>query len=201
MTVNQLATEYADQPVVFLEYDVDDDTFSSRERRWWSTHGGGSVILPLVMVDSGNYASNGSEDFDTKYRSMVDTSLGREPQAEISAVGQRVGDTLHFDVEVTNRSDVTLSSANNAAVWVTVYEEFDSPGGERLTNRYVRATNSDSISTALPPGGVQSFTLDATALDGVVWDNLRAVVLVDYQPSGSSEAYDMLQAVSVTSFP
>ena len=199
--VNQLATEYADQPVVFLEYDDDDNTFSSRKRRWWSTYGGGSVLLPLVMVDSGNYASSGYEDFDTKYRSMVDTSLAREPQAEISAVGQRVGDTLHFDVEVTNRSDVTLSSANSAAVWVIVYEEFASPGGKRLTNRYVQAIDSNSISTALPPDGVQSFTLDATTLDGVVWDNLRAVVLVDYLPSGSSGAYDMLQAVSVTSFP
>ncbi len=184
-----------------MEYDVDNSTFSSRTGRWWSTHGGGSVTLPMVMVDSGNYASNGYENFDAKYRSMVNTSLARASQAEIVAVGKRVGDTLHFDVKVTNRSDVTLSSANRAAVWVSVYEEFSSPGGERLTNRYVRATARSSISTSLPPGGVQNFILDTTTLDGVIWDNLRAVVLVDYLPSSSSGAYDMLQAVSILSFP
>jgi hypothetical protein len=32
-------------------------------------------------------------------------------------------------------------------------------------------------------------------LSGVVWDNLRSVVMADYRPGGTSGAYDMLQAV------
>ena len=153
------------------------------------------------MVDSGHQFSNGYEDFNAKYRSMVDTSMAREAQANIIATGQRVGDTLRFNVEVTNKSDVTLSYSNNAAVWVIVYETFSSSGAGRLTNRFVRTTAHTSFSSPLPPDSVGNFVLDTAALNGVVWDNLRAVVLVDYLPTGSSGAYDMLQSVSITSFP
>ncbi|NHZ72350.1 MAG: hypothetical protein GWP17_04615 [Aquificales bacterium] len=198
--VNQLAQDYAGQPVVFLEYDVDNSALF-RSGRWWSAHGGGSVTLPLVMVDSGHQFSNGYEDFNAKYRSMVDASMAREAQADIIATGQRVGDTLQFNVEVNNKSSVTLSYSNNAAVWVIVYETFGSSGAGRLTNRFVRATARTSFSSPLPPNGVENFVVDTPTLNGVVWDNLRAVVLVDYLPNGSSGAYDMLQAVSVTSFP
>lgn len=196
-----MAQDYAGQPVVFLEYDVDDTTFSARAGRWWSAHGGGSVTLPLVMVDSGHRFSNGSEDFNAKYRSMVDVSMAREAQANITATGQRVGDMLRFNVEVTNKSQVTLSSSNQAAVWIIVYETFTSSGAGRLTNRFVRAITRTSFASPLSPNGVENFVLDTPTLNGVVWDNLRAVVLVDYFPDGSSGAYDMLQAVSVTSFP
>ena len=198
--VNQLAQDYAGQPVIFLEYDVDDSALSSREWRWWSAYNGSSVTLPMVMVDSGNRISNGYEDFNAKYSSMVNSSLARDAQANITATGQRVGNTLHFNVEVENRSDVTLSYSNNAAVWVIIYETFSSPGGVRLTNRFVRVTASTSISS-LSPNGVGNFVVDTPTLNGVVWDNLRAVVLVDYLPSGSPGVYDMLQATSVTSFP
>jgi len=198
--VNQLAQDYASQPVIFLEYDVDDSALSAREWRWWSAYSGSSVTLPMVMVDSGNRISNGYEDFNAKYSSMVNSSLARDAQANITATGQRVGNTLHFNVEVENRSNVTLSYGNNAAVWVIVYETFGSSGAGRLTNRFVRVTASTSISS-LSPNGVGNFVVDTPTLDGVVWDNLRAVVLVDYLPTGSPGVYDMLQATSVTSFP
>ena len=197
--VNQLAQDYAGQPVVFLEYDVDNSALS-RSGRWWSAYDDNYVTLPMVMVDSGHQISNGYEDFNAKYSSMVDASMAREAQADIIATGQRVGDTLRFNVEVDNKSHVTLSYSNNAAVWVIVYETFSSPDTGRLTNRFVQGTAHTSISS-LSPGSVENFVLDTLTLNGVVWDNLRAVVLVDYRPIGSSGAYDMLQAVSVTSFP
>ncbi len=201
MAVNQLAQDYAGQLVVFLEYDVDDSISFARAGRWWSAYGGGSVTLPMVMVDSGNQISNGYEDFYATYSSMVDASMARDAQANIIASGQRIGDTLRVNAEVHNKSDVTLSFGNNATVWLIVYETFDSSGAGRLTNRFVRATTRISIASPISPDGTENFVLDTPTLDGVVWDNLQAIVLVDYLPSGSSGAYDMLQAVSVTSFP
>ena len=196
--VEQLSQEYAGQPVLFLEYDVDDPTLSARQWRWWNAFGGGSVILPMVMVDSGNQISNGPEDFDTRYRAMVDASQARDPRAEIVVSGRRSGDALHFDVQVTNRSGVTLGSGNGATFWAIVYEEFDAPGSGRLTNRFVRVVASMPVSPDLAPDATRAFTLDTPALGGVNWGGLRAIVLVDYRPAGSSGAYDMLQAASVS---
>ncbi|NKQ36324.1 MAG: hypothetical protein HF973_11995 [Chloroflexi bacterium] len=153
------------------------------------------------MVDSGNQISNGYENFYASYSSMVNASLARDAQADLTASGQRIGSTLRVNVTVYNASNITLSFTNNAAVWLIVYEIFDSPGAGRLTNRFVRATSSTYLSSPLPPGSSADFVLDTPALNGVVWNNLRAVVLVDYLPDGSSRAYDMLQAVPVTSFP
>ncbi len=141
------------------------------------------------MVDSGNQISNGYEDFYTKYKTMVDTSLARPPKAKITAQSQRVGDRFHFDIQVTNLSGVTLSSANSATVYAIVYED-DAVDG--LTKRYVRAVASTGISS-LTNGATADFSLDTTDLSGVNWDKLHSVVLVDYRPGGTG-AYDMLQA-------
>ena len=93
---------------------------------------------------------------------------------------------------------MTLSSSNHATVWAIVYEVFDAPGTGRLTNRFVRAVSSTVLASALAPGDSGNFTLDTPAMSGVVWDNLRAIALVDYLPGSSTGAYDMLQAVSVS---
>ncbi|MDY7077711.1 MAG: hypothetical protein SXV54_12390 [Chloroflexota bacterium] len=197
--VEQLAQEYADQPVVFLEYDVDDD--SAREWRWWQAFGGGTVILPMVMVDSGNQISNGYEDFYTKYTAMVDASLERDAQAEIIASGQRSDDTLHFEIQITNQSDIALGPSNGATVWAIVYEKFETSGSGRLTNRFVRAAVSVAIPSDLAPDATETFTLDTPVLSGVNWDNLHVILLADYRPGGTSGAYDTLQAVSVPTIP
>jgi hypothetical protein len=98
--VDQLANEYtaADQSVIFLEQNVD-QSLGDRADRWWAAHGGGSVSLPLVMVDSGQQFSNGylsSSAHDT-YKAMVDTALARPPQAEIMASSRRLADRVYFD--------------------------------------------------------------------------------------------------------
>jgi hypothetical protein len=200
VAVEQLAQDYAGKSVVFLEYDVDSSALYPREGRWWHAHGSGTVQLPLIMVDSGNQITNGSEDFYNKYKSMVDASLSRDAQAAIVASGERMGDTLHFDVQMTNQGSVTLGPSNYATVWAIVYEVFDTSGAGRLTKRFVHAVASTSLSADIAPGGTGSYTLDTGTLSGVDWDNLRAIVLVDYLPSGLSGAYDMLQAVSISSF-
>jgi hypothetical protein len=187
--VEQLAQDYAGQPVVFLEYDVDNAP-GSRYGRWWAAHGSGSVTLPLVMVDSGNQISNGYVSFYNVYKAMVDTALARPAQAEIEAYWLRTGNRVVFYIQVTNLSAVTLSSSSNSAtVHAIVYEN----AHVRLTNRFVRAAVSTDISS-LAPGATDTFMLETSELSGVNWDKLHFIALADYRPSGSSGAYDMLQA-------
>ncbi|MCP4707336.1 MAG: hypothetical protein GY869_01815 [Planctomycetes bacterium] len=188
--------QYANQSVVFLEFDVDDSIFSARKSRFWTAFSGGGATLPLVMVDSGNEISSGYEDFVTVYSGMVDSSLLRPAKAEIAASSQRNGDTIQFDVQLTNQSGVTLGSGNNGTVWAIVYEKFETAGTGRVTNRLVRAAVSTSISTDLAHGETDSFTVDTPALSGVNWDNLQWIVLADYRPGGHTGVYDTLQAIS-----
>ncbi len=171
------------------------DPLALRLLRWWSAYPGSSVSLPMVMVDSGHDYSYGYENFMTNYSAMVDTSLARPPLAQITANLSRVGDHVHVTTEVTNKSEVTLGSSNSATVWVIVYEVFEAPGAESLTSRYVRTTVRQAISTNLANNATATFTLDTPDLSGVVWNNLRAVVLVDYLPAGSTEQFDTLQAI------
>jgi len=188
--VDQLAQDYAGQPVVFLEYDVDNAPYS-RVSRWWAAFDGGSTTLPMVMVDSGNQISSGYVDFYDEYKAMVDRALARPARAEVQAYWWRVGDKVGFYVQVTNLSDVTLSSsANSAAVHGIVYE--DAHVG--VTDRFVRAAVSTPIVSELGPNATGTYTMETSELIGVNWDRLHFVVLVDYRPLGSEGAYDMLQA-------
>jgi len=181
--VDQLASEYANQPVVFLEQDVD-HTLGNRYGRWWAAYdGGGSVMLPLVMVDSGHQISNGPVDYYNTYKAMVEAELVRLAQAEIEAQSQRIGDTLHFDIQLTNLSGVTLSgSSNSATVHAIVYE--DAHVG--VTDRIVRAAVSTSIFPALAHGETMTFTLE-TELSGVDWDKIHS--FARYLPTGNLEEF------------
>jgi uncharacterized repeat protein (TIGR01451 family) len=199
--VDQLANEYAttDQPVVFLEQNVD-RPLGNRIGQWWAAHGGGSVSLPLVMIDSGQQFSNGylgSSAHDT-YKAMIDAELARPPQAELTASSQRISDRIHFDIELTNLSSVTLSSANGAAVHAIVYEEHTpvDPTMDHITQRIVRAVVSTNLTTPLVPGATTTLAVETGELGNVVdWSKVHALVLADYRPAGSA-AYDMLQAAS-----
>lgn len=199
MVVEDLAQDYAGQPVLFLETDVDSNVLTGRNNRWWTAFGGGSVSLPMVMVDSGYAISYGYENFHTVYTGMINAALTRPAKAQLSASVQRVGDGLSVHVYVTNQSGVSLGSSNDATMWVIVYETFaEAPGDtERLTKRYVRALASQGISPALADDASASYNLDVDPLSGVVWENLRIVVLVDYLPAGLSPAYESLQAIQV----
>ena len=186
--VDQLANDYAAQPVVFLEQNAN-SSLGDRIGRWWAAYGsGGSVGVPLVMVDSGHQISTGYVDFYTTYQAMVDAELARPALAEITAYSERVGDTLHFDVQLTNLSGASLSYSNGATVHAIVYEDDD----EGVTSRIVRAAVSTAIYPALAHGETMTFTLE-TELSGVDWDKIHPLVLADYRPGGTG-AYDMLQA-------
>jgi hypothetical protein len=187
--VDQLADEYTGDPVVFIEYDVDNPA-GNRVSRWWAAWGsGGSVYLPLIMVDSGNQISNGSVAFAQRYRAMVDAALQRPAAGRLEVHRERVGSSLRFEIALTNLSDATLSAANSATLHVIVYEE--AHVGD--TDRWVRAATFRSISN-LPPGEAASFTVEIAPQGVVDWDKLHSVVLADYRPGGTTGAYDTLQA-------
>lgn len=80
--VTSLIAEYelAGTPVVFIEQVVDNPIDSSRRSVWWPAYSaGGSVALPLIMVDSGEQISNGYLDFEAVYKYMLETALSRAP--------------------------------------------------------------------------------------------------------------------------
>jgi hypothetical protein len=192
--VDQLASDYAAQPVVFLEQYVYNPV-GSRYSRWWAAYGGGTAYLPLIMVDSGHQISNGSVSFYDVYKGMVDAELTRPAQAYIQASCWRVQDRVRISGQMTNLSGVTLSSSGNGAtIHAIVYE--DAHLG--VTDRYVRDAPSIPIASGLANGGTMTFTLETTDLTGVNWDNLHTVVLADYRPAGSSVPFDMLQAARAT---
>ncbi len=185
--VDQLAVELQDQPVVFLEHDVD-NPLGNRFDRWWAAYGAGSVTLPLTMVDSGEQISNGSVSFASTYRAMVETAQQRPPAAKLVVDRRRSGSSFHFEIELTNRCDETLRAGNDARLHVIVYEDIHLAD----TNRFVRAVRSITVGT-LAPDASKSFTVEVP-LTGVNWSKLHSVVLVDYRPSSGNGSYDMLQA-------
>lgn len=188
MAVEQLAADYAGQPVLLLEHDVDNPV-GSRYGRWWAAYGSGSVTLPMIMVGSGHQITNGYLDFETVYSQMIDAELARPPEATVTARYRREGDQLHFEVTVTNQSGVGLGWENSGTVGVIVYEETQ----VALTGRFVRDNVSQLLTTSLNAGDSATYTLTSASLTGVDWDQIRAVAYVEYRPAGS-QAYDMLQA-------
>jgi len=177
--------------VLFLEQDVDYPV-GHREDRWWAAYtGGGSVYLPLVMVDSGHRISNGDQnDFEAVYRAMVNAELVRPPRAEIEAYSRRVGSRVRVYARVVNGAATPLSTPrNDATVHALVWEDVR----VGVTSRFVRAAPWAGFSTEVADGAAFTATLETADLANVNWNALHTVVLADYVP-GPGPAYDMLQA-------
>jgi hypothetical protein len=141
------------------------------------------------MVDSGNQYSFGPVSFYIIYKEMVDNSMVRAPQASVQAYAWRTGDKASFYVQVQNLTDVALSLSNDATVHGIVYEDTD----VGVTSRYVRAAASIGI-TNLEPDASDTFVFETDELEGVDWEKLHYIVLVDYIPDVNLGVYDMLQA-------
>jgi len=188
--VDQLADEYANKPVVFLEHDVD-NAAAERYNRWWRAYSGtGPVTLPLVMVDSGQYISYGYVDFYKVYKSMVEAEINRPAEAEIEAYAWREGNKVKFSISVTNHSNATLDYfTNRAMVHALVYEDAD----DGVTSRIVRGDAGYDIYLQTP-GSLSTYTLETNELEGVDWDKLHFIAIVDYRPGGNTGPYDILQA-------
>ncbi len=183
-----------------IGYDVLDKVVApNRRNRFW-TAAPDANSYPYMMVDSGQqvFWNIDVPSLLDQYSSMIDPELGRPPQADITAQYSRVGNHFQFNVQVTNRSTVTLSDTQNRAmVHAIVYETFTNTTrpADFLTNNFVRVTAAAAITQPLGIGATGSYTLSTPDLANVVnWANLRMLVLVDYRPNKSSGPYDMLQA-------
>lgn len=190
--ITALETELADQPVVFIEQNVDVQ-IGNRQSRWWSAYTGAisSVYLPLIMLDSGHTISMGPlEDFGASFKAMIAAESVRPAEAEIVAYTRRVGDRLRVYAWIKNGSRETLNTATNGAtVNAIIYED------AKLveTSHATRAVASVPITPALGVGREATFTLTSGELVNVNWDALHAVIAVDYRPR-AGKAYDMVQA-------
>lgn len=179
--------------MVFLEMDVD-HRVGDRYTRWWAAFTGNpaSVLLPLVMADSGHGLSYGQVAFATVYRAMVNAELARPPEGRVEAWSRRIGDGLRIYARVTNLSGDTLAAAaNEAAVHALVWEDVH----VGVTNRTIRAAPYTAVGAPLPAGASLALTLDTGAMAVSDWDNgVHAVVFADYRPLGHTGPWDMLQA-------
>lgn len=181
--------EYRNESVLFIEQNVDAPV-GRRLDRWFAGYGqSGDVELPLVMVDSGNEVSNGDEDFDTVYRSMVDDSQVRPTKAQMVASSEQEENLLIIDVRLTNTSGVSLSSANDATLTALVWESTANPA----TVPIVRRVRTAGLPT-MHHGDTRNFTLEVPVTN-LNPNQIRWVVIADYQPDEDSDAYDTLQAV------
>lgn len=197
MAVNQLAGEYTGQPVLFLEYDVDNFELERKDYFWSAHSGDGSILLPLIILDSGRQSSSGPIAHSNVYKQMVDSALARAAAGRLEAAWWRVGDRVVTTVQLTNLSDVTLGAENGAAVHAVIYEN----ARVKLTDRYVRADVRQEIGDGflgLQPNATGTYTLISEELSGVDWEHLEVVVIADYRPGNESGAFDALQAGPAT---
>ena len=193
--VDQLASDYATQPVVFLEQNVD-APLGGRTSLWWAANTNtGTIYLPLVMADSGHYWGNGYVSFYSVYQAAVDAEIARPAGADLSAGARRIGNHFRVSVQVTNRSGSTLSSSNQARIQAFVYEDIKIG----VTSRTTRSVASVSIGAALEDNASRSLVLDMDDISPADWSKVHVVVAVDYRQGGTTGAYDMLQAGSPTS--
>ena len=194
--VEQLNTEYAGQ-VIFIEDNVDTPV-GGRDAYWWAAFGGGSVYLPLSMVDSGHAIQSGYDSLTTyqDYKAMIDAALARPALARVEGIDStRLGDHLEFELRVTNLGTAAIPAS--AEVHVLVYEAHSAVAGEHITGRILRAHTSQTLNSELAPGASATFNLQTGDLSNITdWEQVHAVALVDVLPSGS-QAYDMLQAAVV----
>jgi len=185
--VDYLAYEYerAGKNVIFLEHNIDDPQ-GPRLDRWYDAYGGQpSFAVPLVMADSGYRVSGGYEDYQNKYRLMVDACLERPAGAELHAWYQRDGQNLEVTVTAVNRSGVEWTRENLATVNVIVYEDTHA----QQTDRIVRAATARYTGTLAPNDeGTYHLSLTNVHLAGVL-------ALVEYRPDPAKTPFEMLQAV------
>jgi hypothetical protein len=192
--VEQLSQEYANRPVLFLEYDLGNPP-RVRYSRFWAAYPDSSAGIPMSIVDSGSQWHTGYDrDLASIYREMVDHALSRPPAAEMASYWWRDGAQMRFYVRVKNLTGDTLSSwKNGATAHAIAYENTQ----VALTGRFVRDAVSTGLSELLP-GETAEYMLESTGLEDVNWSRMAGAVILDYRPSTDSTAYDTAQAALAT---
>lgn len=203
--INQLAEEYSNQPVVFLDYHYDlalEDglpTYFPPEARWNVIQASEEGLgLTWAVVDSGRLHHRGAEnegDADEAYTDMIEDALSTPSRAEIYATWWRDGNSVNITATVTNHSELTLSSANNAGVHAIVKE----PYAEYPTHTTLHPGLNGGMAQIpdLAPEETGTYRITIPDIYPNNWDNLEFIVLVDFQ-TAPDDNYDQLQAVYAT---
>ena len=189
--VDQLASDYAPQPVVFLEQNVD-APLGGRTSLWWAANTNtGTIYLPLVMADSGHYWGNGYVSFYSVYQAAVDAEIARPAGADLSAGARRDRQPLPGVGAGDEPEWVHALVFEPGKIQAFVYEDIKIG----VTSRTTRSVASVSIGAALEDNASRSLVLDTDDISPADWSKVHVVVAVDYRPGGTTGAYDMLQAV------
>jgi hypothetical protein len=170
-----------------LEYDF--DAFASgRVDRFWAT-GAQATYLPLVMVGSGYRTSSGHVDYWPVYAGMIADERARAPEAEAVAFWRRQGSSVRCYLSLRNVRNSRISVAEEAAVWVVVFER----AGIGVSNTWVRSTGRHVLASGLDPGEATDLVIDVPASTVTSWNRAATLVLIEDRPGGGGR-YDMLQA-------
>jgi hypothetical protein len=188
--VKRLASEYAGRPVVFLEYYAN-ASVGDRQSRFDAAWGPNGYAVPMIMLSSGHSVTQGTQDFYTKYRAMIEAELPRPAVIELEAWQQQVGTMMRVWVSLRNTAAFQLDAANQATVWAILWDQ----GTTGVTGMYVRAAKKAAVSPGIPPGGQAGLTFDLAMPAGIDPSKLQTVVLAEFRPGGASGPFDMLQAV------
>lgn len=176
----------AGQPVAFVEWG--NRTPANRYYQIAETGDGGYV--PTVYVDSARLYAVGSNDHYNEYLGFINNSQARPPQATLTASYAMDGDNVAFTVTVTNNSNVTLSTANKAAVHGIVYEDYRAVKSDRIGRGSAKADI-----TNLPPGATETYSFTVPIAGVVDVSKLHFIALVDYKTTAKTNGiYDQLQA-------
>lgn len=199
--IDQLAQEYANQPVVVLDYHFSIDIpalFEPPQARWdviqASVPPGTPLGLTWTVVDSGRLYHRGASTYDEAYNTytaMINDALTQPATAEIHAFWWQDGSTVKVKATVTNNSTVTLSTGNNAGVYGIVKET-----GVRYETHTTSQPGLNATKTAissLAPGQTATFDIEVPDISPTDWDKIEVIVLVDYQ-TDTDAPYEQMQA-------
>lgn len=147
------------------------------------------------MLDSGQSYHRGAENEEeayNAYKTMIDATLPRAPQATITSEYWREGKTIHVRGTVTNNSEVTLSTENLAGFTAVVKW----PGPllpSHTTHNGALNTRTTPIEN-LAPGETGTFEVSVAAYESnIEWDKVEVYTMVDYETTPGG-IFDQLQA-------
>lgn len=188
--------------VLFLEHDADASPSPRKTRFAAARTRTGSLLLPLIVVDSGYGVSEaaakwlpGCTDNFCDYPKMVDQSLEHPPLVEIEASYHPVDVTRNLRVygSIRNVSQETIGYDNGGTLWLMAFEHIVPPIIH--VDRFVRAAVRVDLDEDLTPGSTMAF--DQVMQDvprGTNMSKVEVVVLLDYRPQVDKGPYVSAQA-------
>lgn len=189
--INQLAIDNADKNIVYIDYSYRNPVLSRWEIIKHTEEGMG---LTWAMVDSGQKYSRGAstdEEAIEKYTAMSNYAMEQEALADVKAEYYIEENMAYFKVTVTNLSEVTLSTENNAGVHAIIKEV----GYQHPRNTSLHAARGVGMAAieSLEPNETATYHIAFPLKYINDMENVVAVALVDYQtePDG---LFDQLNA-------